>query len=116
MNEPHTADRTTTPAPVPVAGEGAGRPARRLGIAVHPDSPKYAQEATAAYIAEYDDLLAHAAAHPGEDWVAYRGAQRIGIGTDHRELLRQCDALFPDGEFVILFIDPILQYPDDLVV
>jgi len=87
-----------------------------LGIAVDPDAPKHAQEATAAYIAEYDELLAHAAAHPGEDWVAYRGGQRIAIGTDHRELIRRCKAMFPDGEFDVLFIDPILQYPDDTVV
>ena len=95
MNEPHTADP-------------AKAPRRPLALSVDPDAPKHAQDAMGAYIAEYDELLTHAETHPGEDWVAYRGGQRLGFGTDHRELLRNCMERFPDGEFRIYYIDPCL--------
>lgn len=106
FSRPHTAQ---TPSP-------AKAPRRPLALGVDPDAPKHAREAMAAYIAEYDEPLTHAETHPGEDWVAYRGGQRVGIGTDHQELLRACEEKFPDGEFRVYYIDPILQYPDDTVV
>lgn len=110
MNVPNSAENAArTPA-------AAKAPRRPLALSVNPDAPPMARAAAAAYIAEYEELLTHAETHPGEDWVAYRGAQRIAIGTDHRELLRQCEEQFPDGEFDVLFIDPILQCPDDTVV
>lgn len=111
MNEPRAADGAPH-----ASGSGPPRAPRRLAVEVNPDSPPHAREATAAFIAEYDELLAHAAAHPGEDWVAYRGGQRVGFGTDDLALWRECQVRFPDGLFQVYYIDPILQYPDDTVV
>src|SRR5437764_1993422 len=61
--------------------------------------PEHTAQAAAAYMAELDDLLAHLAAHPEERWVAYRGRQRLGFGTDDLTLYQECLRQFPDGEF-----------------
>lgn len=111
MSETDTADTAPEQTAAP-----AKAPRRPLALSVDPGAPPMAQAAAAAYIVQYDELLTHAETHPGEDWVAYRGGQRVGFGTDHRELLRQCEERFPDGEFRVYYIDPILQYPDDTVV
>lgn len=97
----------------PISVPTKREPRRPLALYVNPEAPQHVQDAVTAYIAEYEELLTHAETHPGEDWVAYRGGQRITIGTDHRALFCQCAAMFPDGEFRIFYIDPTRQYPDD---
>lgn len=82
----------------------------------HPLMPPRARAATAAFVADFEELLAHAAAHPAEKWVAYYGSERIGFGTSHLKLLDDCEARFSDGEFDVFPIDPVLQYPNDTVV
>lgn len=74
--------------------------------------PQHAAEAGQAYLAELDELLAHLAAHPDEQWVAYRGRQRIGYGTDHRDLYTVCLERFPDRQFCVYGIDACAKYPD----
>jgi hypothetical protein len=91
-------------------------PTTGLRISVDPDAEPHAVAATTAYIAEFDELLTHLAAHPEEQWVAYRGGQRIGFGIDHLALLDECLAKFPDEQFNVYYIDPTLKYPDETVV
>jgi hypothetical protein len=83
-----------------------------LRIEPNPDAEPHAFEAAVAFINDFDELIARLATHPEETWVAYRGPQRIGFGTDH---LNECSAKFPDGLFDVYSIDPILAYPDETV-
>ena len=78
--------------------------------------PEHTAQAAAAYMAELDDLLAHMAAHPEERWVAYRGRQRLGFGTDDLALHQECLRQFPDGEFHVYGIDGSMKCPNDTVV
>lgn len=112
MNEPHTAD-VTTPAPTDATSTAS---VREVPLGVNPDAPPHARDAAIAYRTELDDLLAHLAAHPDERWVAYRGGQRVGFGTDHRELLLACQEKFPDGLFRVYGIDGADKYPGNTVV
>jgi hypothetical protein len=89
---------------------------RTYPIGVNPDAPPHARDAAIAYRMELDELLAHLAAHPAERWVAYRGSRRIGFGTDHLALHRECQEKFPDGLFRIYGIDGADKCPEDTVV
>ena len=81
-----------------------------------PPIPRHVSDAAAAYDAELDELLIHLAAHPGERWVAYRGHERLGFGTDDLELSRDCLAKYPDGRFCVYGIDASAKYPEDTVI
>lgn len=90
-------------------------PTLRLGY--DPSGPPDEVAAIHAYIVEFDELLAHLAAHPDEHWVAYRGSQRVGFGADDLALHNECAAKFPDGRFHVYGIDPILRCsPDEIVI
>lgn len=92
------------PAPCPVAGTGG------------PPVPEHTAQAAAAFRAELDGLLAHVAAHPDERWVAYRGRQRLGFGTDDFSLWQALERDYPDGRFAVFAIDECAKYPNDTVV
>jgi hypothetical protein len=109
MNEQPTAD---SPAPAETAGDTS----RSLPIGVNPDAPPHVRDAATAYFTELDELLAHLATHPAERWVAYRGSQRIGFGTDDLALQRECLEKFPDGLFRVYGIDGADKCPEDTVV
>ena len=87
-----------------------------MRISADPTAEPHAFEAATAYIAEFDELVARLTEHPDERWVAYRGGQRVGFGTDDLALLNECSAKFPDGLFNVYYIDPTLAYPDETVV
>lgn len=106
MSEPHTADVVTDP-PATDAGE-------QWPPGFDPDvPPPHAKAAAAAYRAELDELLAHLAAHPDEQWVAYHWGQRIGFGSDRPAFERECLRKYPGGGFFIYGIDPVLRHPED---
>lgn len=73
---------------------------------VVPPAPRHAAEAAEAFRAEFDDLLAHLAKHPGERWVAYRGRKRLGFSSDQLGLYLECLERFPDRQFCVYGIDP----------
>lgn len=79
-------------------------------------TPDYVVEAAAAFHAELDELLEHVKAHPEERWVAYRGGQRVKIGTNDLALYRELAALYPDKRYCVYGIDGPLRNPDDTVV
>ncbi len=97
----------------PLAPTGA---APELRISADPNGEPHAFEAATAYIAEFDDWVIRLATYPAQRWVAYRGRQRGGFGTEHFALLRECSANFPNGLFKVYYIDPMLAYQDETVL
>lgn len=119
MNELHTDDgncATPTEPTEPGTPPKADSPVSWMLDDFHPLMPPHARAATTAFVADFNELLARVVAYPTEKWVAYYGSQRIGFGTSHLQLFDECLARFPDRDFDIYLIDPVLQYPDDTVV
>lgn len=118
MNSTHAPPEPLAPPAAPAADPPAAvfpDPTLRLGY--DPSGPPDEVAAVHAYITEFDDLLAHLAAHPDEVWVAYRGSQRVGFSADHLALLNECAVMFPDRRFCVYGIDPILRCsPDEIVI
>jgi hypothetical protein len=66
--------------------------------------PPHAVEAYESFVADLNALLAHRVAKPSDQWVAYRGQQRLAFGLDDITLSRECLARFPDGRFCVYHI------------
>jgi hypothetical protein len=78
--------------------------------------PQYAREAAETYLAELDELLTHLEVNPTERWVAYRGRQCLGFGSDQRGLYIACLERFPDRQFCVYGIDACAKHLEDTVV
>jgi hypothetical protein len=83
---------------------------------VFPPIPQHATEAAETYLAELDELLSRFTANPTERWVAYRGRQRLGFGSDQRSLYVACLERFPDHQFCVYGIDACAKHLEDTVV
>lgn len=83
---------------------------------VLPLIPQHVAEAAKTYLAELDELLSHLAVDPSERWVAYRGRQRLGFGSDQSDLYTACLDRFPDRKFCVYGIDACAKHLEDTVV
>lgn len=77
--------------------------------------PQHAQDAINAYMAELDMLLAYQATNPDVHCVAYRGSQRIGVGTDHHKLFDECLTKYPDQQFCVYGITANARFQDTVI-
>jgi hypothetical protein len=78
--------------------------------------PQYAIEAYDGFIADLKELMAHREANPADKWVAYRGRQRLGFGSNQTPLHNECLAKFADGKFCVYHIGEQPHYSDMLTV
>jgi|SRR5579872_3445778 len=75
-------------------------------------APQHAEQAFRTYLADLDTLLSHLIKNPSDRWVAYRGPQLLGFGSDERTLYRECLAKFPDRQFCLYGIDASARCQD----